>query len=108
MLDADVSETAAAISRSKHTGYYYVIQMFGRPKSNAIQFQIANRSGVVIHYKVGEQNFDIEPNYIRSHTCCRPPALTVELNQQTVTRNPVNGEQFGMAERAGRIVLEKD
>ena len=44
MLDADATETGISVARSEHTGYYYAVQMFGRPKSDAIEFQISNRS----------------------------------------------------------------
>src|SRR5262249_23915200 len=48
MLDPDVTDTGVAVARSDKTGYYYAVQMFGRPKSKAVKFRVANRSGVTV------------------------------------------------------------
>ena len=45
--DPDVTETGVAVARSEKTGYYYGVQMFGRPKSAAVVFKVENRAGVV-------------------------------------------------------------
>lgn len=114
MLDADVGETAVAIARSKQTGHYYAVQMFGRPKSEAIEFKLTNRSGAAIHYRIGEEPHVLEPNYTTTQVCCRPPELTVELaggtsgTAETATKRPVSGDHFVVVRKEGRLVLQKE
>src|SRR5579871_3700630 len=40
LLHPDVTEIGVAVARSKHTGRYYAVQDFGRPKSQEITFRI--------------------------------------------------------------------
>jgi len=97
MLDPDVTDTGVGVARSEKTGYYYAVQMFGRPKSLAIVFQIANRSGEELRYEIDERKFRLEPRSTRTHTRCRPagmklmPASDKGKPQQL---NPVNGDHF--------------
>ena len=51
MLDPDVSQTGVAVARSEKTGYYYAVQMFGRPRSQAIEFQVSNRTEAEVAYR---------------------------------------------------------
>jgi uncharacterized protein YkwD len=79
MLDPDVTDTGVAVARSETTGYYYAVQMFGRPKSKAIQFDFANESDATVEYRVGSRAFSLAPGYTRTHQLCRPADLTVQL-----------------------------
>ena len=45
MLDADVTETGVSVARSEKNGYYFAVQMFGRPKSLARTVQTRERVG---------------------------------------------------------------
>jgi uncharacterized protein YkwD len=72
MLDPDVTETGVAVARSEKTGYFYAVQMFGRPKSLAIEFKIANRSDAKLEYTVGEDRYTLEPRHLQTHSRCRP------------------------------------
>ncbi len=72
MLDPDVTETGVAVGRSKKTGYYYAVQMFGRPKSAAIEFEVENRADEAFDYVLGGRNYSLPPKYTRTHTVCRP------------------------------------
>ena len=69
------SETGVAVSRSEKTGHYYAVQLFGRPKSDAIEFQVKNQSGETVSYTIGDRSFDLTPRMIRTHTHCRPAEL---------------------------------
>src|SRR5262249_14670175 len=76
MLDRDVTEIGVAIARSQKTGYYYAVQMFGRPESDQIKFQIINRSGVAVKYELAGEKFSLPPDYSRTHSQCRSGELT--------------------------------
>src|SRR5262249_11269618 len=100
MLDPDVTETGVAIAHSDKSGYYYAVQMFGRPKSLAIEFRLSDQSDSPIEYRIGSQSFTLEPHYIRTHTRCRPEEVTVQLpgkedsKGQTRTLRPRTGDLF--------------
>jgi hypothetical protein len=39
-----------ARAAQSETGYYYAVQMFGRPRSKSITFRVANKSGTTVEY----------------------------------------------------------
>jgi uncharacterized protein YkwD len=96
MLDPDVTETGVAVARSEKTGYYYAVQMFGRPKSQAIEFRIDNQSGETVEYKIGEKSFTLPPRYVRTHTRCRSSELTFRWpgDAGTATVKPTAGDRL--------------
>jgi uncharacterized protein YkwD len=100
MLDPDVTETGVAVARSEKTGYYFAVQMFGRPKSLAIEFKVENRSAKTASYKIGDRDFTLPPRYVRTHEQCRPTEVTFEL--------PAGGKtapESLKAEHGGRFVI---
>lgn len=72
MLDPDVTETGIGVARSDDTGYYYAVQLFGRPRSRSVRFQIANRSDATVDYKIGNRTYHLPPRYTMTHEQCRP------------------------------------
>jgi len=106
MLDPDVIETGVAVAQSKESGYYYAVQMFGRPKSMAIEFKINNRSNAVVEYKVGDQSFSLQPFYIRTHERCRPDMLVFQKPVEKTMR-PRNGEEFVISGEKGSYEVKK-
>ena len=107
MLDPDVTQTGVAVARSEATGYYYAVQMFGRPKSEAIAFAISNESAAAIEYEIAGKPFVLEPRYTRTHMRCRPARLTYRLpgEKEKGTVKPANGDRFAVIEREGRCRL---
>src|SRR5262245_9437035 len=71
LLDPDVTETGVGVARNEKTGRYYAVQLFGRPKSQAIVLQIENRTGAPVVYEVGERKLIIQPQSTRTHWQCR-------------------------------------
>jgi uncharacterized protein YkwD len=101
MLDPDVNDTAVAVAHSDKTGYYYAVQMFGRPHSKAIEFTIANQSDARIEYRIGKQSFPLPPSYVRTHTRCRPAKVVIQLlgsepgsKGESRTVQPASGDHF--------------
>jgi len=113
MLDPDVSETGVAVARSAKTGYYYAVQMFGRPRSHTIEFQIANRSDAEVEYRVGDQSFSLPPRVIRTHRRCRPADVTVRLpggesKGETETIRPKAGDHFAVVRMGDALRVRKE
>jgi uncharacterized protein YkwD len=111
MLDPDVTETGVGVARSDKTGYYYAVQMFGRPKSLALEFKVVNQSNSTVTYRIGDQAFTLPPRYIRTHEQCRPTDVTFELPAGGKTvREALKAEdrgQFVIVEDGGALRVKK-
>lgn len=116
MLNADVGEIGVAVAHSPQSGKFYAVQMFGRPKSAAIQFSVANRSDTAVTYKVDEESFTLEPRFTRTHEACTVPKVTFSTPEESGTRlegthefRPSAGTQFVVRrEGAGRLTVQAE
>ena len=102
MLDPNVSDTAVAIALSADTGHYYAVQIFGRPKSQTIQFSVANHAGVAVEYTVDDQTFPLPPRVTRTHQVCRPPVVSL----RGASVEPRNGQSLVVANDDGAVQLK--
>lgn len=78
MMDADVTDTGVGVAHSSETGKYFGVQMFGRPESEQIVFQVSNQSGAPVRLKLDDRVQTLEPRSTATFTRCRPPALTFQ------------------------------
>ena len=108
MLDPDVTETGVAIARSETTGYYFAVQMFGRPKSLAVHFKVVNESGESATYRVGEKTFTLPPRYTRTHEQCRPTAVVFALPAAKETLQAEAGRRFVITDDGRRLKVKKE
>jgi hypothetical protein len=100
-----------AVARSEKSGKYYGVQMFGRPKSAAIEFQVANEAGEDVKYQVGDQSLTLGPRYIRTHTDCRPVELKFAeagSGGKAQTLRPVTGDRFVVSEKDGKLHVSRE
>ena len=72
MLRESVTETGVAVVQSETTGVYFAVQLFGRPKSEAIVFQVTNRTEQDIQYRINRRKFSLPSRFTRSHQQCLP------------------------------------
>jgi uncharacterized protein YkwD len=107
MLDDAAAETGVAIAQSPHTGRYYAVQMFGRPKSMRVRFSIANRSQQTLHYDVGGKSYPLPPRMTRSHEQCRADALSVQLpgDAAAIRVVPADGQHYRIEPAGARLRL---
>lgn len=83
MLAPFVTETAVSIRYNRKSKKYYAVQMFGRPTSDAIRFQVVNRSDRDLSYSVrtvGEKPEkakvqQLPRGFKRTHVTCTPPVV---------------------------------
>jgi uncharacterized protein YkwD len=110
MLDPDVTETGVGVARSGDTGLYYAVQLFGRPKALKIEFKIANRAGVAVKYKIGDQAYDVKPRTIMTHELCRPEevGLVAADGSPAAKVRPANGERYAVVQTEGKLTLAKE
>ncbi len=71
MVNPNVTETAVAIAHSPRTDYYYAVQLFGRPKSQMVEFKVANRTGVGVEYRLDGQIFPLPTRATSTHQVCK-------------------------------------
>jgi uncharacterized protein YkwD len=111
MLDPDVTETGVAVAQSEATGYIYAVQMFGRPKSASIGFEVANQSGETVHYQIGDRTFPLPPRYTRTHEICRPTELTFTWRANDERRSksfePQDGDRFVATKPSGKLQFRR-
>jgi uncharacterized protein YkwD len=95
MLDPDVTQTGVGIM-NRGKGYYCAVQMFGRPKSAMIKFEIANKTDIPLEYTLDDKKYTLMPQRIHDQETCRDPAITLqppgEKDLQKV--RPANGDRF--------------
>ena len=109
MLEPFVVQTGVAVAKSANSDHYYAVQMFGRPKSQSIEFSIKNESDQTIEYTMEDRRFPLPPMATRTHTRCRPPELHVTLGEKgTVeTLKPAGGESYRIAVQQGELRVHK-
>ena len=55
-----------AVAHSKKSGRYYAVQVFGRPRSESIAFEIVNQSSGKISYEIDAKSETLEPGFTHS------------------------------------------
>jgi uncharacterized protein YkwD len=116
MLNPDVTDTGMAIVQSEVNGYYYAVQLVGRPKSLAIAFEVKNTSDKSIECRLGGDKFSLAANSNRRCETCRPEILIINfptdkkknLTSRTVTAKPANGDHFVITNGAEGFQIKKE
>jgi uncharacterized protein YkwD len=98
LLDSAVTETGIGVARSEQTGAYYAVQLFGRPLSQQIEFQVTNHTDATIMYAVDGQVFPLPPRTTRTHQQCRPPEVIFQWtsSQERTTVHPNHGDRYSI------------
>ncbi len=111
MLDPDVTEAGMALAQAPDGGYIFAVQLYGRPRSKALEFEITNRSLTTVEYSMGDRPFKLEPGHVRSHQVCRPRDLKFRWqDSQGEARlvQPKNGDRIVITEKSGALELNVD
>jgi uncharacterized protein YkwD len=116
LLDPDLYDIGVGVAYSSHTGRYYAVQDFGRPKSKEITFSVTNQTTKPVKYTVDDKAYTIEPNYTMTYRRSRPPRLEFEPAggsedgaEETQAYHPRNGSHYVLRpDEAGgyRVVRE--
>ncbi len=79
LLAEHATDTAVAIARGPERDPKFIaVQLFGRPKSLAYEFQISNSTGGPIRYSFGGKAHDLKPGVAAMHTACTPDEVAFE------------------------------
>ncbi len=109
MLSADVTETGVAVVFNKKNDHYYAVQMFGRPKSDAIEFDVENHADVNVAYTLGGKPFALDPGEARTHRLCGSPKLELQraVNKDAIV--PQDRNRYTVNQDAsGKLRLQRE
>lgn len=109
MLDPDVIETDVTIREGKG-GYFFAVQLFGRPKSKAIGFKLTNDADTTFEYELGGEPFELRPRVTRTHEACRPRDLEFvwhPAEQESRTVAPGSGDHFVITKAGDRLQVQR-
>ncbi len=108
MLDRDATEIGVAVAHSPRSGRYYGVQVFGRPRSAAVEFSVENRTRRAVAYSLGARAFTLEPRVIRTHRECGSTELAFEGAREGPAKVPVKSrDRFAIVEDRGRLGLRR-
>lgn len=80
LLNDGVTEIGVAVAKAPdHDPKYIAVQLFGRPRSLAVVFQISNATGSAVGYTFAGKTEQITPRYSVTHTECRGGSITFSL-----------------------------
>ena len=107
MVDRDDVHMAVAVARSRETGRYYAVQMFGRPSALGIKFHVTNRTRERVDYRLGERAFALDPRSTRVHQQCASEELTLRgaAAKARGTEHPKDGDRVEVVRESGEFVL---
>jgi hypothetical protein len=108
MLDRDATQIGVGIARSHTTGRFYGVQLFGRPESASIVFEIVNESRATIGYSAGGRDFTLEPRSMMTHRGCGFREVAFRRPGERLAFEPKGGERFVVREADGRLTIERE
>jgi hypothetical protein len=104
LLAADATQTGVAIAYSPRSDRWYAVQMFGRPASDRITFDITNRSTTAVSYRVGDRSWPLTPGMRRTDQTCGATDVEVALpGQPPLALHPRDGTHFRIEAAQGRL-----
>lgn len=95
LLNPAVTEIGVAVSHGQNDRYY-AVQVFGRPASQILRFEIENRSTRAVQYRLGPTTYVLPTGGTRRHEACTvaPIELIVPARPDPVRVQPRDGGQY--------------
>jgi uncharacterized protein YkwD len=107
LLDPAVTEIGVAVAQSEETGFYYAVQLLGRPRAKSIEFSLENQVGTTLRYRIDTRRFSLPPRYTRAHRQCRPSPLVFQWQGRDKTIQPQQGKHYSvMKDKAGQLRIK--
>jgi uncharacterized protein YkwD len=112
LLDGDMTDVGTAVAQSPRSGRYYAVQLFGRPRSQAVRITLGNRSRDPVHYELAGERYEIKPGVVRTHDRCRRALLALsaegldELSAKPITIE--HGARYRIEDAGDGIRLRRE
>lgn len=96
LLAAEATQTGVAVARSLRSGRYVAVQMFGRPESLRVTFDVGNGTQATWNYRFGASTYALPPFARRMHSSCNGETLEVDLPGQSrpLRVSPADGARY--------------
>ena len=106
MLRPHVTEIGVAVVRAPDPDPKFIsVQLFGRPEALKVQFDIENRAGTTVRYRLGEEAITLPANTIATYTRCDPDKLTFEKTGPAAQpHEPRKGDRFVVRATTGGTI----
>jgi hypothetical protein len=72
-----VTDVGAGVARGA-SGRYYAVQMFGRPRSQAVRFTVTNETDARVSYRLDGKPYPLAAHQSGIHERCRAPTLSLD------------------------------
>ena len=109
MLARWITGTGVAVAKSSETDTYFAVQVFGRPQSKAVTFEVVNQTEIAIPYRLGDRDYTIEPEVIRTHADCTPQQVDfLPLTQKGRASHPLHSVMATTSRSGDRMVITAD
>lgn len=105
MLKPHITEIGVGVAQSEATGVYYAVQVFARPKTAMLTFQVENQSTGSVNYSLGKSDFSLPPRYTRTHMQCVPASLLLETQSGEQTETPANASHYRITDDGDGLKL---
>jgi uncharacterized protein YkwD len=99
LLDEEAQEIGVAVAHSEETSRYYAVQLFGRPESSRVSFEVRNESARPVRYRVGEKDFVLEGRRRQRHQVCVDNRLVIEALGGERAFRPHTGDAYTITPR---------
>jgi uncharacterized protein YkwD len=107
LLAPGATQIGVAIAHSARSNRWYAVQMFGRPASERITFDVTNRSHTSVSYGVGDDSGPLPPGARRTDQTCGMTDVVVSLpGRPPLHLHPHDGEHLRI--EAAPIGLQVD
>lgn len=105
LVDGNLTEIGVGVARDEK-GRYFAVQLFGRPRSAAIRFEVENHGPEAVRYRFGERRFTLGPRQRRAHTVCSPTRLQIvgPAGRSPFSALAVDGKRYTI--RGGEVAPE--
>lgn len=111
LLAPNVTDIGIAVARvpASSDAKYVVVQMFGRPQSLAVEFQVSNATKDRVTYALSGKSHTVEPGMGIRHTVCEPK--TIEFRSagkaaMTGSYSAANGTVYTVTGKNGAVKVE--
>lgn len=79
LMQPAITEIGVGIAKAPDKDPKYItVQLFGRPKSMMVEFQISNTTKDKVTYSFGGETHEVAPSFAITHAACQPSALAFE------------------------------
>ncbi|HEV7803690.1 MAG TPA: CAP domain-containing protein [Burkholderiales bacterium] len=98
MLQPDVTQIGVGVARSGKDGEYFAVQVFARPMSQAVKFQVTNRANAAVRYDYRKRSVTLAAKQTRTHESCVSGEIRIESPGLDLPTHPKNGGRYAIVE----------